>query len=232
MAGLGFAGKIVATATRDLEMAKRAYDLRDTNASISAHQSGLIKKNDEKHSKGGAFIKSIVYGGLDGIVTTFAVVAGAAGGGFGPNVVIVMGEPSRSLITPCSFPRELGDCPASTNTASFGRHLITASGRALNGCGRCPLVQSRSRGRQTRDPGGKCAQQRVECKCARVGLTARLPPDACWRVGSVASCEPPCNAASAGCCSAVCGGEAGKIRVMRVVASRGSMSAESGACPQ
>jgi hypothetical protein len=36
----------------------------------------------------GGYIKSIVYGGLDGIITTFAVVAGAAGGGFGPNIVM------------------------------------------------------------------------------------------------------------------------------------------------
>jgi len=94
MAGLGLAGKMttqVVTATRDLELAKKAYDLRDPTLSASAHSQALVPQNRETHSKGGAFIKSIVYGGLDGIVTTFAVVAGAAGGGFGPNVVIVMG---------------------------------------------------------------------------------------------------------------------------------------------
>lgn len=81
-------------ATRDIESAKKAYDLRDTAASAAAHSTNLVQKNVETHSKGGGFIKSIVYGGLDGIVTTFAVVAGAAGGGFGPNVVIVMGVSS------------------------------------------------------------------------------------------------------------------------------------------
>jgi len=94
MAGLGAAGKNVVTATRDLEMAKKAYDMRDPELSATAHSTGLVKKNTETHSRGGAFIKSIVFGGLDGIITTFAVVAGAAGGGFGPNVVIVMGVSS------------------------------------------------------------------------------------------------------------------------------------------
>lgn len=36
-------------------------------------------------------LKSVVYGGLDGIITTFAVVSGAAGGGFGIDVILVLG---------------------------------------------------------------------------------------------------------------------------------------------
>ena len=36
-------------------------------------------------------LKSIVYGGLDGIITTFAVVSGATGGGFGVEVILVLG---------------------------------------------------------------------------------------------------------------------------------------------
>lgn len=79
-------------ASRDLEKAKVAYDLRDEDASKAAHNSeALVAKNTERHAKAASHIKSIVYGGLDGIITTFAVVAGAAGGGLGPNVVIVMG---------------------------------------------------------------------------------------------------------------------------------------------
>lgn len=78
-------------ATRDLGGAKAAYDLRDPEASRAAHSAQMVPKNTEKHPKMGGYIKSIVYGGLDGIITTFAVVAGAAGGGFGPNIVIVMG---------------------------------------------------------------------------------------------------------------------------------------------
>ena len=76
--------------SRDLEMAQSAYEQRDEEASRAVHEAPALK-NTEKHAKMGGYIKSIVYGGLDGIITTFAVVAGAAGGGLGPNVVIVMG---------------------------------------------------------------------------------------------------------------------------------------------
>ena len=39
----------------------------------------------------GKYIKSIVYGGLDGIITTFAVVAAVAGGELEVGVVLLMG---------------------------------------------------------------------------------------------------------------------------------------------
>jgi len=44
-----------------------------------------------KKSKHGRYIKSIVYGGLDGIITTFAVVSGAAGAELGANVILILG---------------------------------------------------------------------------------------------------------------------------------------------
>jgi len=95
MAGLAAIGKRGDAASRDLGEAKSAYELRDPEASRAAHSAdALVPKNVETHPKMGGHIKSIVYGGLDGIITTFAVVAGAAGGGFGPEVVIVMGVSS------------------------------------------------------------------------------------------------------------------------------------------
>ncbi len=39
----------------------------------------------------GKYIKSIVYGGLDGIVTTFAVVAGASGASLNPGIILIFG---------------------------------------------------------------------------------------------------------------------------------------------
>ena len=36
-------------------------------------------------------MKTIIFGGLDGIITTFAVVAGAGGGGLSVNTVLIMG---------------------------------------------------------------------------------------------------------------------------------------------
>lgn len=45
----------------------------------------------ERHRQGGDVIRDVVYGSLDGIVTTFAIVAGAAGAGFDGGVVIIFG---------------------------------------------------------------------------------------------------------------------------------------------
>ena len=77
---------------RDLRKAKSAFDVRDPEASKAVHSvNSLVPKNNETHPKMGEYIKSIMYGGLDGIISIFAVVAGAAGAGYGPNVVIVLG---------------------------------------------------------------------------------------------------------------------------------------------
>jgi VIT1/CCC1 family predicted Fe2+/Mn2+ transporter len=39
----------------------------------------------------GPYIGSMVYGGLDGIVTTFAVVSGVAGANLGPHIILILG---------------------------------------------------------------------------------------------------------------------------------------------
>lgn len=43
------------------------------------------------HQSEGGLLKPIIFGGLDGILTSFAIVAGAAGGGLSPEVVLVLG---------------------------------------------------------------------------------------------------------------------------------------------
>ncbi|MFP4402398.1 MAG: VIT1/CCC1 transporter family protein [Candidatus Nanoarchaeia archaeon] len=48
-------------------------------------------KNFIVNSRAGYYIKSIVYGGIDGIITTFAVVTGAAGAGLSAGVIIILG---------------------------------------------------------------------------------------------------------------------------------------------
>ena len=46
----------------------------------------------EQHSAvAGEYVKALVFGGLDGIITTFAVVASAAGADLGTDIVLVMG---------------------------------------------------------------------------------------------------------------------------------------------
>lgn len=52
-----------------------------------ARHSGAI----EAHQSGGDYVKAIVFGGLDGILTSFAIVSGSAGGSLSPSVVLVLG---------------------------------------------------------------------------------------------------------------------------------------------
>ena len=48
-------------------------------------------KSNAKQFQGGEYIKSMVYGGLDGIITTFAVVSGVAGASLPLKIVIILG---------------------------------------------------------------------------------------------------------------------------------------------
>ena len=77
--------------TRSLDKAKEAYKNRDIEASKKAHIPE-VKYADEQHTQAqGKYIKSLVYGGLDGIITTFAVVAGVAGASLSPSIVLILG---------------------------------------------------------------------------------------------------------------------------------------------
>lgn len=55
-----------------------------------AHRDGTAQEKYHR-SFGGTYIKDLVYGANDGIITTFAVVAGVAGSGLQPEVVVILG---------------------------------------------------------------------------------------------------------------------------------------------
>ncbi len=74
--------------SRDLQKAREAYQKGDVQASIAAHTAQAAEKHQHEH---GQYIKSAVYGGLDGIVTTFAVVAGVAGASLSAGIVLILG---------------------------------------------------------------------------------------------------------------------------------------------
>src|SRR5512143_760747 len=84
-----------------LKSARDAYEKRDLQASAQAHQPDQIARStaitaEERH--GGAssqYLGPMVYGGLDGIVTTFAVVSGVAGAQLSANVVLILGLANR-----------------------------------------------------------------------------------------------------------------------------------------
>lgn len=76
--------------TRRLDEAREAWKTKDAAAAQKAHMpSGSA---NEQHTTGrGKYIKSVIYGGLDGTITTFAAVAGVAGAALSPGIVLIMG---------------------------------------------------------------------------------------------------------------------------------------------
>lgn len=70
--------------------ARKAFKEKNLGATKEAHSHEAF---DNHHQNGGAgeYVGDMVYGALDGIVTTFAVVAGSAGAGLGVGVVLVLG---------------------------------------------------------------------------------------------------------------------------------------------
>ena len=75
-------------------MISRSLDrLRHRRTPVDLHkehtEEGVRKRLEGKPR--GSYLGDFVYGAIDGTVTTFAVVAGAAGAGLGPAVVIILG---------------------------------------------------------------------------------------------------------------------------------------------
>lgn len=64
---------------------RSAYVNQDVRASRIAHE------NPEQHPHIGEYLGDLVLGGIDGIITTFAIVAGVEGAGLSPGVVIILG---------------------------------------------------------------------------------------------------------------------------------------------
>lgn len=72
---------------RDVVKARKAYTSKDVALMVQAH-----KDNKRYHKvEQGEYLKSWVYGGLDGIITTFAVVAGVIGAGLSNVIILILG---------------------------------------------------------------------------------------------------------------------------------------------
>ena len=65
--------------TRDMDVIRAAHKNRDLEASRKAHEASPLLSKEGHGGVGSSFVKSIVFGGLDGILTTFAVVSAAVG---------------------------------------------------------------------------------------------------------------------------------------------------------
>jgi VIT1/CCC1 family predicted Fe2+/Mn2+ transporter len=79
--------------TRRLDQARDAFTRGDRRASAQAHDPGRIAAaaQEEHGGTGSQYLGEMVYGGLDGIITTFAVVSGVAGAELGLDVVLILG---------------------------------------------------------------------------------------------------------------------------------------------
>jgi len=75
------------------EQARAAWRENDTLLSIQAHKEKVLAASaKEKHKEeAGETISSIVFGGLDGITTTFAVVAAATAANLSRGVILILG---------------------------------------------------------------------------------------------------------------------------------------------
>ncbi|PKL24776.1 MAG: hypothetical protein CVV47_10115 [Spirochaetae bacterium HGW-Spirochaetae-3] len=79
--------------TRRLDEAREAYKKNDKDASRAAHSAKPAPGSAEEthRNEQGKYLKSVIYGGLDGTITTFAAVAGVAGANLSPGIVLIMG---------------------------------------------------------------------------------------------------------------------------------------------
>ena len=79
--------------SKRLDEARKAFADGSLEASAAAHEpERIIQAASEQH--GGTshqYIGDMVYGGLDGIITTFAVVSGVAGAQLGTPVILILG---------------------------------------------------------------------------------------------------------------------------------------------
>ncbi len=72
-------------------LARSAYRRRDVVKAQAAHTHEHLERSLRESGVRGQHLADAVLGATDGIVTTFAVVAGAAGASLSPGVVLIMG---------------------------------------------------------------------------------------------------------------------------------------------
>jgi VIT1/CCC1 family predicted Fe2+/Mn2+ transporter len=74
--------------TRNLDRAREAFASQDAASSRRAHE----QPGEQHRQAQGQYVKSVIYGGLDGVITTFAVVAGVEGAALAPGIVLILGS--------------------------------------------------------------------------------------------------------------------------------------------
>ncbi len=79
--------------SKRVDDARKAFKNKDKEKSAAAHTTEEISHSiHEDHGGAGSqYIGDLVYGGLDGIITTFAIVSGVAGAELGSGIILIMG---------------------------------------------------------------------------------------------------------------------------------------------
>lgn len=82
--------------TKRVDAARDAFAKGDRAAAAAAHDPARIadsvhKPPEEHGGLSSQYVGDFIYGGLDGIITTFAVVSGVAGANLGTNIILILG---------------------------------------------------------------------------------------------------------------------------------------------
>ncbi|MDF2770597.1 MAG: putative rane protein [Geminicoccaceae bacterium] len=81
--------------SRRIDAARKVLEKSGDRAAATLHDPRrgphATRAESTRGTSFGTYIGSMVYGGLDGIITTFAVVSGVAGADLGANVILILG---------------------------------------------------------------------------------------------------------------------------------------------
>ena len=74
-----------------IDRLRNALRRRHADAVLDDYNHNPEKHGDIRSALHGRYLRSVTYGGLDGIITTFAVVAGVAGAGLTTDIILILG---------------------------------------------------------------------------------------------------------------------------------------------
>jgi len=74
-----------------VDEARKGCQKKDYNKVAKAHEKKSIEEEPCHDVARGRYIRDIIYGASDGIITTFAVVAGAAGASLSSAIILILG---------------------------------------------------------------------------------------------------------------------------------------------
>ena len=77
--------------SKRIDKARNAFTKRDKVAAAHIHHTSQGAALEEHGGAGAQYVGDIIYGGLDGIITTFAIVSGVAGAQLESGIILVLG---------------------------------------------------------------------------------------------------------------------------------------------